>query len=53
MKYNKIDIMFIQEHNIRDMNNVCKELNDQYYILLNLSIAHKGGTAIIIDKKLE
>ena len=53
MRYNRIDIMLIQEHNIRDMNNVCQELNDQYHILLNLSIAHKGGTAIIIDRKLE
>ena len=53
MKYNKIDIVFLQEHNIRDQTNICQELSDQYLVILNLAIAHKGGTAIIIDKKLE
>ena len=53
MKYNKIDILFIQEHNIRDVNNICPKLNELYFIILNLAIAHKGGTAILIDRRLE
>ena len=53
MKLNKVDIMLLQEHNIREADNICSELNDQYDIILNLSIAHKGGTAIVIDKRID
>ena len=52
MNYNKIDIMLLQEHNIRDANNICSKLNESFYIILNLAICHKGGTAILIDRKL-
>ena len=52
MNYNKIDIMLLQEHNIRDANNICSKLNENFYIILNLAICHKGGTAILIDRKL-
>ena len=52
MNYRKVDILLIQEHNIREMKVICKELNESYHILMNLSIAHKGGTAIFIDKRL-
>ena len=53
MKLNKVNIMLLQEHNIREADNICSELNDQYDIILNLSIAHKGGTAIVIDKRID
>ena len=53
MKYNKIDILLVQEHNIRDTVSIISELNDQYHVLINLSIAHKGGTAILLDKRLD
>ena len=53
MKYNKIDILLVQEHNLRDTVSIISELNDQYHVLINLSIAHKGGTAILIDKRLD
>ena len=53
MNYNKIDIMLLQEHNIRDSNKISSKLNDKYEIILNLAINLKGGTAIIIDKKLD
>ena len=52
LNYNKIDIVLIQEHNIREENVICKKLNELYHIVLNLAIAHNGGTAILIDKRL-
>ena len=53
INYNKIDIMLLQEHNIRESDKVSSKLNDKYHILLNLAINHKGGTAILIDRKLD
>ena len=50
MKYNKISILLIQEHNIRHKNAISTELNDFCEIILNPSIAHKGGRAILIDR---
>ena len=52
MKNNKIDILLLQEHNIRYKNKLCNEILDLYHVTINLSIAQKGGTAIIINKKL-
>ena len=52
LNYRKIDILLIQEHNIRESNVICKELNELYHIILNLSIAHNVGTAIFVDKRL-
>ena len=52
MKYNKIDILLLQEHNIRYKNNLCNEILDLFHVIINLAIAHKGGTAIILNKKL-
>ena len=52
MKMNKIDILLLQEHNIRYKNKLCNEILDLYHVTINLSIAQKGGTAIIINKKL-
>ena len=52
MKYNKIDILLLQEHNIKDINVISKELNDFCFISLNPSISLKGGTAILICKSL-
>ena len=52
LNYNKIDIVLIQEHNIREENVICKELSEKFHIVLNLAIAHNGGTAIFIDKRL-
>ena len=52
MKYHRIDILLIQEHNIRDVNAIGNELNDFCYISINLAVCHKGGTAILINRKL-
>ena len=52
MRYHKIDILLVQEHNIRDQNVISSELNDFCYISINPAICHKGGTAILIDRRL-
>ena len=51
MFYNRIDILLLQEHNIRNENVICNELNDRYIVDINLAISHKGGTAILINRK--
>ena len=53
MEYNKIDIMLLQEHNIREMGKINKELNEKYQIIINPAIQHKGGTAILLNRKLD
>ena len=50
-KYNKIDVILIQEHNIRKENMICDELLNEYHVEINYAIAHKGGTAIMITKR--
>ena len=52
MKYYNIDILLIQEHNIRNMSAISEDLNDFCYICINLAICLKGGTAIFINRKL-
>ena len=52
MKYNRISILLIQEHNIRNLDSICSELNDFCEIVINLAIAHKGGTAVLIDRRI-
>ena len=42
----------VQEHNIRDRNAIGDELNDFCYISINFAVSFKGGTAILINKKL-
>ena len=53
LNYHKIDVVLLQEHNIREANVLCKKLNELYHIVINLSIAHNGGTAILVDKRLD
>ena len=52
LRFNKIDILFLQEHNLRSDECIIPELSDHYIVILNLAIAHKGGTGIIINKNL-
>ena len=52
MKYNNVDILLIQEHNIRGPGKICKDLSEFCFISLNYANCHKGGTAILINKKL-
>lgn len=51
-KLHKIDVLMIQEHNIRDKNKLCKEILKYFHVSINLAVALKGGTAIFINKKL-
>ena len=51
MEYNRIDVLLLQEHNIRNEGVICKELNDKYIVDINLAISHKGGTAVLIRRK--
>ena len=52
IKLHKLDIILIQEHNIHDKGKLCKELLDICHVFLNLAINLKGGTAILVNKKL-
>ena len=52
MKNHKIEILLIQEHNIRNVDVICQELKDFCYIIINPAVAHKGGTAIFIDSRI-
>ena len=52
LRFNKIDILLFQEHNIRSEDCIVPELSDNYFTYINLSIAHKGGTGIFINKSL-
>ena len=51
INFHKIDILLLQEHNIRNMEKNCEELNDACIVELNLAISLKGGTAILINRK--
>ena len=52
IKFHRLDIIMIQEHNVHDKSKLCKELSDVCHIYLNLAINLKGGTAILVNKKL-
>ena len=52
MKFNKISILLLQEHNIRDVNKLSSNLNEFCHVCLNPAICARGGTAILIDRKL-
>ena len=43
----------LQEHNLREKNLICKRLSDNFDIFINLSVNQKGGTAILINKRLD
>ena len=51
MEHNRIDVLLVQEHIIRNEGVICKELNDKYIVDINLAISHKGGTAVLIKRK--
>ena len=51
LQSNCVDIAMIQEHNVKDIKKI-EYLKHSYHVILNKSILFKGGTLIIIDKKL-
>ena len=52
IKYNKIYIVLIQEHNVKSLSTL-DYLTKYFKITLNPTINIKGGTAIMIDRKLD
>ena len=52
MKQNRIDILLLQEHNLKDSDSIGRELKDNYFISINNAICNKGGTAILINRYL-
>ena len=52
MKFNRLGILLLQEHNIRDIGAICSDLNDFCEIIINPAICLKGGTAILIDRRI-
>ena len=52
LKKYKIDVALLQEHNIRKENVICNEILDEYHVEINFSISLKGGTAIMINRRL-
>ena len=52
MKFRKLDILLVQEHNIRNSNAIGEDLNEYCQVILNLAVCIKGGTAILISRKL-
>ena len=51
VKFHKIDVILLQEHNIIDWSKV-EEISKVFHTFINFSINLKGGTGIIIDKRL-
>ena len=51
LQSNSVDIAMIQEHNVKNIKKI-EHLKHFYHVILNKSILFKGGTLIIIDKKL-
>ena len=51
LKEKAIDVILIQEHNIKSMSKI-EYLLQHYTVIMNKSILLKGGTLILIDKRL-
>ena len=52
IKFKRLDIIFIQEHNLRDKSKLSNDLLKVCDVYINFSIFQKGGTAILINKKV-
>ena len=51
LKEKSIDILLVQEHYIKSLGRI-EYLLQYYNVVLNASILLKGGTLILIDKRL-
>ena len=47
-----VDILMLQEHNLKSLDNLHVNFKSFFHIYLNPSINSKGGTAIIIKQSL-
>ena len=52
IKMNNLQIISLQEHNIKDKKNLMSMFYEHFDIVLNECINLKGGTAVLIDKNL-
>ena len=52
IKQNNVHFINLQEHNLKDKNNLLDIYYDNYHVFLNESIYLKGGTAVLIDKRV-
>ena len=52
IKFKKLDVIYIQEHNLRDKSLLSTDLLSICDVYINLAINQKGGTAILISKKM-
>ena len=52
IKEKNLHLICLQEHNIKDKNNLLGIYYEHFEVILNESINLKGGTAILIDKSL-
>ena len=52
IRYHKIDVMMIQEHNIKDESRK-SFLTERYVVIMNNATNLKGGTCILINKGLD
>ena len=52
IKFKRLDIIFIQEHNLRDKSKLSNDLLKVCDVYINLAICQKGGTAVLINKKV-
>ena len=43
INFHKIDILLLQEHNVRNMEKICEELNDACIVELNLALSLKNS----------
>ena len=52
IKFKRLDVIFIQEHNLRDKSKLSNDLLNICDVYINFAICQKGGTAILINKKV-
>ena len=52
IKQHNIDILMIQEHNLKSLDNIDEDFAREFNIVINFTINIKGGTAILIKKSL-
>ena len=52
IKQNNLNFICLQEHNIKDKNKLLDMFYEHFDVILNECINLKGGTAILIDKRV-
>ena len=52
VKQHNIDILMLQEHNLKSLDNIDENFSKEFNIVINYTINIKGGTAILFRKSL-